>query len=144
METGFQTDHLLVFAEPDIFGQRLSRPQSKRGRGDDFLREVSALETGDLVVHAEHGIGRYEGLVIINSAGGDHDCLHLVYAGGDKLYLPVENIELLSRYGSGDSDAQLDRLGGAAWQARVARIKGRVRIMAEQLIKIAASRQRQS
>ena len=142
LETGFQTDHLLVFAEPDIFGQRLSRPQSKRGRGDDFLREVSALETGDLVVHAEHGIGRYEGLVIINSAGGDHDCLHLVYAGGDKLYLPVENIELLSRYGSGDSDAQLDRLGGAAWQARVARIKGRVRIMAEQLIKIAASRQR--
>ena len=56
LETGFQTDHLLVFAEPDIFGQRLSRPQSKRGRGDDFLREVSALETGDLVVHAEHGI----------------------------------------------------------------------------------------
>ena len=142
LETGFQTDHILVFAEPDIFGQRLSRPQSKRSRGDDFLREVSALETGDLVVHAEHGIGRYEGLVIINSAGGDHDCLHLVYAGGDKLYLPVENIELLSRYGSGDSDSQLDRLGGAAWQARVARIKGRVRIMAEQLIKIAASRQR--
>ena len=142
LETGFQTDHLLVIAEPDIFGQRLSRPQSKRGRGDDFLREVSALETGDLVVHAEHGIGRYEGLVIINSAGGDHDCLHLVYAGGDKLYLPVENIELLSRYGSSDSDAQLDRLGGAAWQARVARIKGRVRIMAEQLIKIAAARQR--
>jgi transcription-repair coupling factor (superfamily II helicase) len=142
LETGFQTDHILVFAEPDIFGQRLSRPQSKRGRGDDFLREVSALETGDLVVHAEHGIGRYEGLVIINSAGGGHDCLHLVYAGGDKLYLPVENIELLSRYGSGDSDSQLDRLGGAAWQARVARIKGRVRIMAEQLIKIAASRQR--
>ena len=96
LETGFQTDYILVFAEPDIFGQRLSRPQSKRGRGDDFLREVSALETGDLVVHAEHGIGRYEGLVIINSAGGDHDCLHLVYAGGDKLYLPVENIELLS------------------------------------------------
>ena len=96
LETGFQTDHILVFAEPDIFGQRLSRPQSKRGRGDDFLREVSALETGDLVVHAEHGIGRYNGLAIINSAGGDHDCLHLVYAGGDKLYLPVENIELLS------------------------------------------------
>lgn len=142
LEKGFQTDYLLVIAEPDIFGQRLLRPQSKRGRGDDFLREVSALETGDLVVHAEHGIGRYDGLVIINSAGSDHDCLHLVYAGGDKLYLPVENIELLSRYGSSDSNAQLDRLGGVAWQARVARIKGRVRIMAEQLIKIAAARQR--
>ena len=142
LETGFQTDNIVVVSEPDIFGQRLSRPRSKRAKGDDFLREVSALETGDLVVHAEHGIGRYEGLMIINSAGGDHDCLHLVYAGGDKLYLPVENIELLSRHGSSGTDATLDRLGGAAWQARVARIKGRVRIMAEQLIKIAAQRHR--
>ena len=140
LDAGFQSDQILVIAEADIFGQRLSRPQSKRGKGDDFLREVSALETGDLVVHAEHGIGRYDGLVTINSAGGDHDCLHLVYHGGDKLYLPVENIELLSRYGSGGGDSQLDKLGGAAWQARVARIKGRVRIMAEQLIKIAAQR----
>ena len=142
LETGFQTDHLVVVSEPDIFGQRLSRPQSKRAKGDEFLREVSVLETGDLVVHAEHGIGRYEGLIIINSAGGDHDCLHLVYSGGDKLYLPVENIELLSRYGSAGGEAQLDKLGGVAWQARVARIKGRVRIMAEQLIKIAAARYR--
>ncbi|MDC0649650.1 transcription-repair coupling factor [Alphaproteobacteria bacterium] len=142
LETGFQTDHLVVVSEPDIFGQRLSRPQSKRAKGDEFLREVSVLETGDLVVHAEHGIGRYEGLIIINSAGGDHDCLHLVYSGGDKLYLPVENIELLSRYGSVGGEAQLDKLGGVAWQARVARIKGRVRIMAEQLIKIAAARYR--
>ena len=140
LDVGFQSEQILVIAEADIFGQRLSRPQSKRGKGDDFLREVSALETGDLVVHAEHGIGRYDGLVTINSAGGDHDCLHLVYHGGDKLYLPVENIELLSRYGSGGADSQLDKLGGAAWQARVARIKGRVRIMAEQLIKIAAQR----
>ena len=141
LDAGFQTDRLLVITETDIFGQRLSRPRARRGRGEDFLREVSALEEGDLVVHAEHGIGRYEGLVIIDSSGGPHDCLQLVYAGGDKLYLPVENIEILTRYGSAGTDAQLDRLGGAAWQARVARIKGRVRIMAEQLINIAAQRQ---
>ena len=141
LETGFQSDSVLVITETEIFGQRLSRPPSKRGRGEDFLREVSALEEGDLVVHAEHGIGRYEGLVIIDSSGGPHDCLQLIYAGGDKLYLPVENIEMLSRYGSAGTDAQLDRLGGVAWQARVARIKGRVRIMAEQLIKIAAQRE---
>ena len=141
LESGFQTDSLLVITETDIFGQRLSRPRARRGRGEDFLREVSALEEGDLVVHAEHGIGRYDGLVIINSSGGPHDCLQLVYSGGDKLYLPVENIEMLSRYGSAGTDAQLDRLGGAAWQARVARIKGRVRDMADQLIKIAAQRQ---
>ena len=141
LESGFQTDSLLVITETDIFGQRLSRPRARRGRGEDFLREVSALEEGDLVVHAEHGIGRYEGLVIINSSGGPHDCLQLVYSGGDKLYLPVENIEMLSRYGSAGTDAQLDKLGGAAWQARVARVKGRVRDMADQLIKIAAQRQ---
>ncbi len=141
LDAGFQTDQLVVITETDIFGQRLSRPRARRGRGEDFLREVSALEEGDLVVHAEHGIGRYEGLVIIDSSGGPHDCLQIVYAGGDKLYLPVENIEILSRYGSAGTDAQLDRLGGAAWQARVARIKGRVRIMAEQLINIAAQRQ---
>ena len=141
LESGFQTDSLLVITETDIFGQRLSRPRARRGRGEDFLREVSALEEGDLVVHAEHGIGRYEGLVIINSSGGPHDCLQLVYSGGDKLYLPVENNEMLSRYGSAGTDAQLDKLGGAAWQARVARVKGRVRDMADQLIKIAAQRQ---
>jgi len=141
LDSGFQTDHLMVITETDIFGQRLSRPRAKRGRGEDFLREVSALEEGDLVVHAEHGIGRYEGLTIINSSGGAHDCLQLVYAGGDKLYLPVENIEMLSRYGNTGTDSQLDRLGGAAWQARVARIKGRVRIMADQLISIAAQRE---
>ena len=141
LESGFQTDGLVVITETDVFGQRLSRPRAKRVKGDDFLREVSSLETGDLVVHAEHGIGRYEGLVIINSSGDAHDCLQLIYAGGDKLYLPVENIEMLTRYGSAGTDAQLDRLGGAAWQARVAKIKGRVKIMAEQLIKIAAQRQ---
>jgi len=140
LESGFQTGRLVVITETDIFGQRLSRPRARRGRGEDFLREVSALEEGDLVVHAEHGIGRYEGLVIIDSSGGPHDCLQLVYAGGDKLYLPVENIEMLSRYGSAGTDAQLDRLGGAAWQARVARVKGRVREMADALIRIAAQR----
>ena len=142
LDTGFQTDSLIVVSEPDLFGQRLSRPRSKRSRGDNFLREVGALEAGDLVVHAEHGIGRYEGLITINSVGGEHDCLHLIYAGGDKLYLPVENIELLSRYGGAGTDAQLDRLGGAAWQARIARVKGRVKIMAEQLINVAAKRER--
>jgi transcription-repair coupling factor (superfamily II helicase) len=142
LDTGFQTESLIVLSEPDLFGQRLSRPSSKRARADNFLREVSTLQTGDLVVHAEHGIGRFEGLIAINSVGADHDCLHLVYEGGDKLYLPVENIELLSRYGNAGSDAQLDRLGGVAWQARVARIKGRIKIMADQLIEVAAKRQR--
>jgi transcription-repair coupling factor (superfamily II helicase) len=140
LENGFHTPHMTVITEQDIFGSRISRPQGRRRRAEDFLREVSSLEQGDLVVHVEHGIGRYEGLETISSDGTDHDCLHLSYSGGDRLYLPVENIDMLSRYGQDASDVILDKLGGAGWQARKARIKGRIKEMAEQLIRIAARR----
>ena len=76
----------------------------------------------------------------ITALGAPHDCLEIHYAAGDKLFLPVENIELLSRYGGEDGDAQLDRLGGVAWQSRKARLKKRLREIANELIKIAALR----
>ena len=101
---------------------------------------MTSLAAGDLVVHVDHGIGRFVGLKTIEAAGAPHDCLEIHYAGGDKLYLPVENIDLLSRYGSEETGVELDRLGGAAWQARKARLKSRIREMAEELIKIAAER----
>src|SRR5690606_34770162 len=81
------------------------------------------------------------GLRAIEAAGAPHDCLEIHYAGGDKLYLPVENVELLSRYGSEDAGVDLDRLGGSAWQARKARMKNRIREIAAELINIAAARQ---
>ncbi|XDZ66946.1 transcription-repair coupling factor [Alphaproteobacteria bacterium LSUCC0684] len=141
IEDGFVLPGCVVITEKDIYGSRIARPQGKRRRAENFLREVSSLAVGDFVVHVDHGIGRYEGLEKITTGGIDHDCLLIVYAGGDKLFLPVENIDLLSRYGKEGSDAQLDRLGGASWQARKARIKGRVRDIADQLIKVAALRQ---
>jgi transcription-repair coupling factor (superfamily II helicase) len=91
-------------------------------------------------VHVDHGIGRFVGLRAIEAAGAPHDCMEIHYAGGDKLFLPVENIELLSRYGSDEAGAELDRLGGGAWQARKARMKNRIREIAGELIKIAAER----
>ena len=118
---------------------RLSRQRRKK-RAENFLTEASSLTLGDLVVHVDHGIGRFERLQTIEVMGAPHDCLLLVYHGGDKLYLPVENIELLSRYGADDSDAQLDRLGGSGWQARKARLKERIREMASELIRSAAAR----
>ena len=143
LETGFETSKLAFISEQDILGDRLVR-KTKRKRADNFLTEASSLSISDLVVHVEHGIGRYEGLETLEIQGAPHDCLLLVYAGGDKLYLPVENIDLLSRYGSDTSetggDSQLDRLGGAAWQARKSKMKARIRMLAEQLIKIAAQR----
>ncbi len=139
LERGFETDALAFVAEQDILGDRLARPR-KRRKASSVIAEAAALGQGDLIVHQEHGVGRYEGLKTLDVAGAPHDCLDLTYASGDKLYLPVENIELVTRYGAEDAEAQLDRLGGVAWQSRKARAKQRLRDMAEELLRIAAQR----
>ncbi len=141
LETGFETNALAVVAEQDILGDRLVRRPKKKRRGADFIAEVASLDAGDIVVHADHGIGRFIGLRTIEAAGAPHDCLEIHYAGDDRLFLPVENIDLLSRYGSDAADAPLDKLGGGAWQARKARLKKRLLDMAGGLIRIAAERQ---
>jgi transcription-repair coupling factor (superfamily II helicase) len=139
LESGFETDTLAVISETDILGDRLARPRRRR-RASNFLAEASSLTPGDLVVHIDHGIGRYDGLKTLEVQGAPHDCLELQYGGESKLYLPVENIDLLTRYGAETDGVMLDRLGGAAWQARKARAKERLREMAEGLIRIAAER----
>jgi transcription-repair coupling factor (superfamily II helicase) len=141
VEHGFETDAYAMVGEQDILGDRLVRRRRKRKSNENLLGEVAALTAGDLVVHVDHGIGRFIGLETITAAGAPHDCLELHYAGGDKLYLPVENIELLTRYGGEDAEAQLDKLGGVGWQTRKARMKNRIREMAKGLIAIAAQRQ---
>ncbi|HEY5071886.1 MAG TPA: transcription-repair coupling factor [Caulobacteraceae bacterium] len=139
LEAGFETPSLAVISETDILGDRLARPRRRR-RAANFLAEATALATGDLVVHIDHGIGRYEGLKTLDVLGAPHDCLELHYAAEAKLYLPVENIDLLTRYGSESDGVALDRLGGAAWQARKSKAKQRLRELAESLIAIAAAR----
>jgi transcription-repair coupling factor (superfamily II helicase) len=139
IDAGFATSSLAVLSETDILGDRLARPR-KRRRAQNFLAEASSLTPGDLVVHIDHGIGRYDGLRTLEVNEAPHDCLEIQYWGDSKLYLPVENIDLLSRYGSESEGVQLDRLGGAAWQARKARAKERLREMAEGLIALAAAR----
>ena len=140
VEHGFVLEGLEVIAEEDILGDRLSRPQKKRRPSERFIAEASALSEGDLVVHREHGVGRYEGLVTLEIQHARHDCLRLTYEGGDKLFVPVENIDVLSRYGAAEEGATLDRLGGVAWQSRKAKLKQRIADMADRLIKIAAER----
>ena len=140
VERGFTTPELTLIGEQDILGDRLARAGRPRVRPENFIAEASSLELGDLVVHVDHGVGRYDGLAALEVAGAPHDCLRVFYEGGDKLFLPVENIELISRYGSEQAGAQLDRLGGAAWQARKARLKKRIHDMAERLIAVAAAR----
>ncbi len=141
LEQGFETAGLAVIGEQDILGDRLVRPKRKARRPQDVIAELTSLTAGDLVVHVDHGIGRFIGLKAIEAMGAPHDCLEIHYAEGSKLFLPVENLELLSRYGSEDTEAQLDRLGGGAWQARKAKMRSRIREMAAELIKVAAQRQ---
>ena len=139
LQHGFESgDGFTVISEQDIFGDRLTRQPRKRRRADNFLTEARSLSPDDLIVHVEHGVGRYKGLEVVEALGAPHECIHLEYAGGDKLYLPVENIELLSRYGHDES--LLDRLGSAAWQARKARLKKHIREIADRLVRIAAER----
>ena len=141
LEGGFETAEAAVVSEQDILGDRLVRPRRASKRAENFIAEVTSLSSGDLVVHVDHGIGRFIGLQNIEAAGAPHDCLEIHYAEGAKLFLPVENIELLSRYGSEDTGVELDRLGGTGWQTRKARLKNRIREIAHELIKIAAERQ---
>ncbi|MDD9798609.1 MAG: DEAD/DEAH box helicase, partial [Alphaproteobacteria bacterium] len=168
LESGFETEDYVVIAEQDVFGDRLiQRKRSKRAA--NFLSEAASLTPGDLVVHVEHGIGQFDGLETITVSNAPHDCLKLIYYGGDKLFLPVENIDLISRYGSqhaatietgieakkqkakheaghktekeaGHIRITLDRLGSANWQMRKARVKERLRAIADELIRVAAAR----
>jgi len=138
MEHGFESEDLAIVGEQDVLGDRLVRQQKRKRRAQDVLAEAAALSAGDLVVHVDHGIGRFVGLSTIEAAGAPHDCLEIHYAGGDRLFLPVENLELLSRYGS--EHGELDRLGSTGWQTRKARLKKRVREMAGELIRVAAQR----
>jgi transcription-repair coupling factor (superfamily II helicase) len=138
LEHGFQTENLTVISEQDVLGDRLIRAPRKKRRAENFLTETQSLSPGDLIVHVDHGIGRYKGMEVITAAGAAHECLLLEYAENSKLYLPVENIELLSKYGH--DEGLLDRLGGGAWQAKKAKLKQRIRDMADRLIRIAAER----
>ncbi|QYJ05878.1 transcription-repair coupling factor [Qipengyuania flava] len=140
IEASFANDEMELLTEQDILGDRLVRRKKKRKDADAFLAELQALSVGDLIVHTEHGIGKYLGLEAIPVGKSKHDCVQLEYKGGDKLFIPVENIDVLSRYGSSEEAVMLDRLGGEAWQKRRARLKERIREIAGELLKVAAQR----
>jgi len=141
LDHGFTAPGLAIITEQDILGDRLVRAGTrKKRRNANFIVEAASLNPGDFVVHIDHGIGKYDGLETLDVGGAPHDCLRIIYDGGDKLYVPVENIEVLSRYGSEEAGATLDKLGGAGWQSRKARVKRRLKDMADALLRIAAER----
>lgn len=137
---GFRGDGFCLISEQDILGERQNRKTSKKVTSKDFIADVSSLSIGELVVHIEHGIGRFLGLENITAGGAPHDCLKILYANDAKLFVPVENIDVISRYGIEDDNIQLDTLGSSAWQAKKAKVKNRIREIAAKLIQIAAER----
>jgi transcription-repair coupling factor (superfamily II helicase) len=140
LDHGFTAPGIAVLTEQDMLGDRLIRRSKRKKSADAFLAELATLSPGDLVVHSDHGIGRYDGLTSVPVGKSPHDCVAVEYAGGSRLYVPVENLEVLSRYGSGEDGVALDRLGGEAWQRRKAKMKERIREIAGDLIAVAAER----
>ncbi len=133
-------NHFIIFTR-DIFGFPENKRKSWRKKTENFLKDVNSINVGDLVAHIDHGIGSYDGLEKISTNGVDHDCLKLLYQDGDKLFLPVENMNLLSRVGDAGIIRNLDKLGTSNWQNRKANIKKRIKDMAEKLIRVAAQRE---
>ena len=132
---------LVLLTEAEIFGARrrtLRRPKYQRGAA---LTAFTDLEVGDLVVHEDHGIGRYLGLRTMSVGDRDGDFLLLEYAEGGRLYVPVERLDLVSKYLGGDAGtAKLDRMGGASWQRVKESVRAALREMAEGLLKLYAQR----
>ena len=140
LDRGFVAPSVARITEQDLLGDRLVRRTKPKKSADALLSELATMSSGDLMVHRDHGIGRFEGLASIPVGRGPHDCVALTYAGNDKLFVPVENIDVLSRYGSDSDGVALDRLGGEAWQRRRSKMRERVREIAGELIAIAAER----
>lgn len=140
LQISFLTKDYIFIADSDLLGKKLphsSKTDSKR-RFKNILAELDNLQENELVVHKEYGIGRFLTLENLKVADHSHDFLKVLYANNDKLYIPVENIDTIKKYGN--SEAELDRLGSAAWQKRKARLKNRISEMAQKLLQVTAQR----
>ncbi|MBK8480797.1 MAG: transcription-repair coupling factor [Proteobacteria bacterium] len=131
----------VVIAHDEIFGPKTTRQAPRRAQPGGARADLRELRLGDAVVHSEHGIGRYQGLVQLQVAGVQSDFLLLEYAGGDRLYLPVYRMHQVHRYvGSEGGAPRLDRLGGSTWQKKQRKVAGDVRRIGEELLQLYAQR----
>src|SRR5437867_1788584 len=130
---------LEIYAETDIFDESEHLPQQHRRRQNitAFVSDLQDLKTGDYVVHVDHGIGTYNGLTLVH----DKECMVLLYQCGDRLYVPLERLDLIQKYSSTEgARPALDKLGGTTWIARKTRAKRAIRDMAQELLKLYAER----
>jgi transcription-repair coupling factor (superfamily II helicase) len=136
-----QSQGFALVTEEEIFGARARRRgEPKKASTKAFLEDLRTLDPGDLVVHVDHGIGRYLGLERKLVGGVGVDLLVVEYAGGDKLFLPVHRLNQIQKYAGGDTVPKLDRLGGQTFARTKAKVEKRVRQMADELLRLAAER----
>ncbi len=138
LNTGFISDELNVYTERELFGETLRFSRKKNAK--NFFKDYSKLSVGDFVVHEKHGIAIFEGLVNLDISGVPHDFVILRYQNNDKLYVPIENINLISRYGDANSDVQLDYLKSNAWSNRKQNVRKKLLVIANDLLQLAAKR----
>ncbi len=139
----FASEPLVVIGEEEIFGERRQQRRTRKVSAADVLSSLAELKADDYVVHVDHGIGLYRGLKHLTVASTEGDYLHLEYLGGDRLYLPVDRINLVQKYVGGGDAAKpaLDKLGGASWERVKAKTKEALLSMARELVEIGAKRQ---
>lgn len=138
IERGFISQDYIIVSDSELIGERKQVQKTSKAKLKNIFKEIESFNEGDLVVHIDHGIGRYEAIEQVVVDKIKHDCLKIIYAKGDRLFIPVENIGVLKRYGS--NDVELDHLGGVSWQKRKSKLKNRLGEIADNLIKIAAQR----
>jgi len=130
---------LRLYAEPDVFEEERRAPDRRRSAAKAFLSDLRDLKAGDLIVHVDHGIGLFVGLKQIGIGDNPQEFLELRYAGDDKLFVPVERLDLVQKY-TGAARPPIDRLGGTSWERAKSKIKRAMRDMAEELLKLYAAR----
>jgi len=130
---------LQIFAEADVFEEERRAPERRRSATKAFLSDLRDLKVADFVVHVDHGIGMFVGLKQIGIGDGMQEFLELRYSGEDKLFVPVERLDLVQKY-TGATRPPLDRLGGTSWERAKSRVKKAMRDMAEELLKLYAAR----
>jgi len=139
---GFRLGNVSLYTESDVFGKlHVHRRHRRRRRRQISLRDLRALKVGDFIVHEDYGIGIFMGLEKIQVAGAWQECVLIEYEKGDKLYVSLQNLHLLSKYASGEGNkAKLSRLGSDKWQQQKERVKKRLKDMARNLIELYAKR----
>jgi len=141
VSNGFIIDDIVYLSSGEIYKKNTQINYKSKFRYGSKIKDINKLKIGDYVVHTAHGIGRYLGIVTLTVKGMKKDYLHLAYKDSDKLYIPVEKIEFISKYSSNEgAKPKLNKLGGTEWAKQKARVKGKVKDIAKELLETSAKR----